>query len=638
MNPNTNTPTANVRPTYRDGESIATMTDDAGARWLMKVRRAADRVLGGSPAGREVMELCIDHDDARDRILTDRTDNLIVIAVVGATGQGKSWLVRQMIRGGPVESIASGNSLAEATEKLTWIGPRPPADLDNRHEQFIACGASHMMPIGAPYLLVDAPGATDDRQQIARVAERALSMAGVLVLVVRRDQIRSQRVSGLTAASEGTIVVPVINAIRQSDDSIDADVESLVARLRSTAPHSVITTPVLVPDFDVAGDSDLPIASVARGEGPIGRAAAADLTAVLTDAITQSGGGDQRRSVRLMALDARFTAAVASVLQKELPDLTIAVQRLDDAAAKLPGDVARSLLGGSTSLRAAIRGRLRLNLLTETAAIFFPYRSVISLLNLTHGAWDRVMLSMAGSLPSLLTAAYAGVKNFGDDRAAQVDLRDGLRQRTTAAVTDRLSPMARRFRHELKQLQSSGDGMTMDSSAGEDDDRIATLAGIDSLQEQSQAEFDAAIDRETPSRALVLIAAVLGTVIFWGLASGPLVSLYRDYLSASSETWRQVGGDASATATLDDFPRPDASFLITGLLLSLLPTSVFSMIVLTIVQSRRRVNRIESAIHARHDQLIQRLQKEGVLRLSWSDPLLADAEFLLSIGRHGDDR
>lgn len=602
----------------------AIVMDDSGDRFLQRVHRAADRVLGNSQTGREIGELCRDHAEAREMILTDRASNSIVVAVVGATGQGKSWLVRQMIRGGPVDAIQSGNSLDEATEKLTWIGPKPPADLDTRHERFLACDAGKMRSIGSPYLLVDAPGATDDRRAIAGVAQRALSTASVLVMVIRRDQLRSQRVSGLAAASEGTVVIPVVNMAHVGDDSLDADVEALVARLRSTAPQSQIAPAVIVSDFEIDE----------RGEDEIGIDLAGTLGRRIEEAISESGGGDQRRSTRLSALDARFSAAVASVLQTQLPELTSAVDRLNAEATRLPSEVAGTLLGGTTPLRAAIRSRLRLSLMADTAAIWFPYRTLLSLLNLTHGAWDRVLLSLSGSLPSLIGAVYAGARNVTDQRAADMDLRTGLRQRTAASVADRLGPMARRFRAELNKLRHGTIETEVESSP---DSPVASLAGIETLQESSQKSFETSIRQGSATTWFANAAGLAGTLLFWLLMTGPLVALYRGYFDASFSTMRDVLRAEGAAGDLTKFPRPDVSMMLTSLLLSVLPVAIFSMLVLSWVQAKGRVDRIENRLREEHDQLIQRLQRDGVLRLAWSDPLLADAEFLLSVGRAVDE-
>ncbi len=208
------------QPSWQSRDAMAPdRLGQPGHEFLSRVRRATTNVLADSPTGRHVLELCDDHAEARRMIMEDRSGGLTVIAVVGATGQGKSWLVRQLVHGASASAaIRSGNNADEATEKLVWVGPTPPADLDPRYEQFVHCKASEMQSIGGSYLLVDAPGSTDDRRTIAAVAARALSLASVLLLVVRRDQLRSEAVGMLAEASEGTVVIPVVNAIRKDDD------------------------------------------------------------------------------------------------------------------------------------------------------------------------------------------------------------------------------------------------------------------------------------------------------------------------------------------------------------------------------------------------------------------------------------
>jgi hypothetical protein len=108
--------------------------------------------------------------------------------------------------------------------------------------------------------------------------------------------------------------------------------------------------------------------------------------------------------------------------------------------------------------------------------------------------------------------------------------------------------------------------------------------------------------------------------------AGPIVALYRGYFDASYATLRELAGN------LERFPRPDLSMMLTSLLLSILPTALFAMVVLSLAQGRRRVHRAEQQIRQRHQETITALQREGVLQLRWDEPLLADAEFLLSAG------
>ena len=588
-----------------------------GERFLRRVRRASMNVLGDSHVGRQVLELCDEHAEARGMILQDRSPGATLIAVVGATGQGKSWLIRQLVRKSSVaNSIRSGNNAEEATEKLVWVGPTPPADLDIRFEQFLHCERSKMQSIGMPYLLVDSPGATDDRRAIAAVAARALSLASALLLVVRRDQLRSQAVGLLAEASEGAIVIPVINAVRQRDETLDADIDGFISQMRKVAPTSAIVAPVIVDDFELAD----------RDEQSVGQTTAELVCQRLQDELGNSWEGDRRRSTRLTALDGRFRAALHNTLSDHLPGLTNAVERLNAEATKLPAEVAETLVGSGGSMRAAVRSRLRMSLLTDTPAICFPYRSQLGLLNLTHGAWDRVLLSLSGSLPSLVSAVWSSTKNLAAQAGAEEDVREGLRNRSAAAVMDRLGPLAGRFRDELAQLnQRSG----KEKLIGEEDasrSQLAYLSGIDALQEDSQQIFDEEVEVQSMAPAIAVLCAAIGTAIFWFLMAGPVIALYREYFGASWETFS--GGDGA----LHQFPKPEFSMIFTSLLVSILPTALFAMLVLSMAQSRSRVIAVEKRIRERHRETIASLQQNGVLRLRWDDPLLTDAEFLLSAG------
>lgn len=549
----------------------------------------------------------------------------MVVAMVGTTGQGKSWLLRQFVRcPRTAAAIRSGNNLDEATERLTWVGPSPPAELDHRHELYLHCDLDQMFSLGVPYRLVDAPGATDERPRIAELAEQVLSMADVLILVVRHDQLRSSSLDDLAVASEGAIVIPVINAVRRRDEAVQADVDELVARIRRSAPSSVIASAVLIDDF----------ALDEHDESQVAAAALEQIAERIRTQLDSTGGTDTRHGPRLAALDARFQRALHRLLSDELPSLTVAVNRLRDAADALPSEIAESLVGGGPPLRATVRSRLRANLLTDTAAVWFPYRSLLGLLSLTSGAWDRVVLSLAGSLPSLISAAWVSAKNVSAEISGNRDLRDGLKRRAAAIVADRLGPLTTRFRNELKRLHGRTAGEPVGIGGADDAPEAgaggysvpADLAGIDALQEESQQIFDREVQQVAVSERFALIAAALGTFIFWSLMAGPIVALYRGYVDASLATLRNLAGD------LQSFPRPEATMMLTSLLLSILPTAIFAMIIISWAQGRWRIDRAESRIREAHVQAISRLQQERVLRLRWDDPLLADAEFLLSVG------
>ncbi|MEM9827708.1 MAG: hypothetical protein AAF958_14040 [Planctomycetota bacterium] len=590
------------------------------ADFARRVAHSVDVVLGESEAGRAALAICSAHQQSRRMIQSDRGGTQTVIAIVGPTGQGKSWLVRQFILDSEArERIVSGNNRDQVTERLTWVGPQAPVDLEPDLERYVQVPASAMADLSLAYLLLDAPGATDDRGRIAGISKRALSLASVFLLVVRRDQMRSETMAELAGASEGSIVIPIINQIRQRDDSLHRDVDSYVGRVRQVAPASRVVAPVLIDDFD-CGNSDAQ---------QVGADAIAEISRRLGDEYSGISNPDELREQRLLALDRRFRRDLQETLSDRLPRLTAAVSRIRAEADRLPIEVAESLVGQSTPLQAAVRSRLRLALTTETSAAWFPYRSVLSILNLTHGAWDRVLLSLSGSLPSLISAVYSSGRNILTQRGVTTELREGLRQRGEAAVAERIAPLTRQFRDEIRALRE--DDAAQKRSPVQDEDSIASLAGLDSLQQASAEIFEATIRRIGPTRGFCLFSGLIGTLLFWGLMISPLIGLYREYLSASYEVIRTVG-DADASTPLDRFPQQSFSFWLTPLLLSLFPTAGFAMLVLSWVQKRSRVADAEASIRQQHHETIKRFQRDGVLKLQWNDPLLAEAEFLLSAG------
>jgi hypothetical protein len=589
-------------------------SDSLPARSAATVRSAARHVLGDSPAGRALDELCDDHEQAVRWIHDDRSPDATTISVVGAAGQGKSWLVRQLIRDPTLQqSLRSGNAQADATRRLVWIGPQPPTAIDPQYEVYLHCATDSMANLGCRYLLVDTPGIDDAEAALADAAERALAMSSVLLLVVRRAQVRGDISTQLAAASEGTLVLPVITAIREATDdpALRSDVDQFVARLRRVAPRGEVLPPVLVSDFEVAERTQTEVAehAVTQIAGRLG---------------SHLAGGDvatRRRSARLQAAEDRFSAQVRRQLADQLPRLSAALEHLDAAVERLPHDVAVELIGSGATLRAGLRARLRAQLMIGTAAIWFPYRSVLGLLNLTHGAWDRLVLALSGSLPSLIGSAWAGLENLRGAEAARVST-DAISTRSSAMIADRIVPLVQRFHRELEMLNRQADAPQAAPMQAP-----ARLMGIESLREQTQQIFDEEVTATAPTPWLANLWGLLGTLLFWGLLAGPIVALYQEYFGASYETLTDLRRNLAA------FPKPEFAMVFTSLLLSLLPASLFAMLVLTWVQRQSRQQRAAERVEGRIKAAIEQLQQDGVLRVDFSDPLVDDARRLLRLGR-----
>ncbi len=108
--------------------------------------------------------------------------------------------------------------------------------------------------------------------------------------------------------------------------------------------------------------------------------------------------------------------------------------------------------------------------------------------------------------------------------------------------------------------------------------------------------------------------------------AGPIVLIYREYFHAS------IGALTGSEITLEKFPHPSSSLLITSVVLSLLPLTVFCMIVLTLMLSRRKVRRLPEIIEE-HERTIVEIEAGKRHPLEFEDELLQQAELLLNLRR-----
>ncbi len=209
--------------------------------------------------------------------------------------------------------------------------------------------------------------------------------------------------------------------------------------------------------------------------------------------------------------------------------------------------------------------------MSDTSLLWFPYRTVMSTLNLTQGAWDRVVLAMAGSIPSLFGALASWAKNSRQTRDFSLEIQEGIRQRTQRQVEERLKPLCDQFHRAVMKLRPVDDpGRRSDGTSS-----AMRLSGIDELQNRSQRIFDSAIAANATATFWVQLFAMLGTIVFWIFMAGPVVVIYREYFVAS---YHALGGSETH---LENFPHPSPSLMLTSVVLSTLPLAIYCMIVLT---------------------------------------------------------
>lgn len=590
-----------------------------------RLAEATRIVFGDRPLTHAVTEACARYEKDVRNIQTGRGINALTLAIVGAKGQGKTWVARQLVRDPHIRNLLrSGDLNQDATTRLVWIGPHSPDGLDTVSEIYYPCPASQMAEIGQPYVVLDTPGVTDTNHRAAEIASDALSLAPIKMLVIARDQLRAASNLLIAARIDGAVCIPVISSVEPEElqegtvaaSQLRNDLRALRDQLQLRAPSARLVSEVLVPDFEITGNEE--VASTAFVGQLIDRLSELELNALSLSSARDS---------RLHSAQQRLRTDVAKLIGAELPQLAAAVDRLNRETESLPDRVLESLLGSSAVLETGVRMRLRARLVSDTSLLWFPYRTVLSTLNLTQGAWDRVVLALAGSIPSLFGALASWARNSRQSRDFNTEIQDGIRQRTQRQVEERLKPLCDQFHRAVMKLRPQDErSKSMDSGSSNG----MSLSGIDELQNRSQKIFDTAIAANATANIWVQLLALAGTILFWIFMAGPIVVIYREYLAASIHA---LGG---VETHLENFPHPSAGLMVTSVVLSVLPLTIYCMVVLTATLSHRKVGGVAKGIIREHEQAIAELKRNDVIRLEFEDELLQQAEFLLNLRRSAE--
>ena len=421
--------------------------------------------------------------------------------------------------------------------------------------------------------------------------------------------------SQLANFTEGAICVPVITCVPLNDlavtttkrlsESLQRDLDTFCEAMKSSAPKTKFLESVIVPDFEADGD-----------ETKIGLAVARDLqTRLQSESLDDIAA---TRANRLSAATDRLRHRIGQMLDSQLPQLSAAVRRLHSEADALPSQTIETVLGSRVVLQSAVRGRLRAQMIADTGMIWFPYRTVLTVLGLTHGAWDRLLLSLSGSVPSIFGTFAAWARNVQQSRKINWEMHEGIRDLLNRQIQDRLEPVQAQFHRAVTRMRGSDQENKSTSVSPQ-----IRLSGVEELQSRARSTFEWSVDKHQMPWMTLQFFALIGTVIFWLLMAGPIVSIYRQYLGASYETL------SGAQSSVEHFPHPSPALLFTSVLLSLIPMLIYAMIVLSWSQRRTKIHRIADGTYAEEVKLVDELKLSGVISLHYDDPLLEHAEFLI---------
>jgi len=581
-----------------------------------RIEEASQQLLGSHPVRLQIARWCEEFRQAANDITHERGVLLPCFGIIGAKGQGKTWVARQLILEPSIAQLLPSGVLAkEATTRLHWIGPSAPDALEASREVYLACPAKSMLDFQRPYMVLDTPGYTDEDPMAAAIAKEAMSLAPIKLLVARRDQLRSAIHVQLAALTEGSVCLPIITCVPQSESmgsgnlagSLQRDIEWYTAALSSSAPGTRFLEPILVCDFEAMGD-----------EASIARQLQSDLKNRLAHEDLKVASAT--KSVRLRTASDRLKHRVSEAIQTQVPQLASAISQLASTADALPSQAIEMVLGSKHVLRNAIRDRIRGELISGTGLFWFPYRTLLGILGFTHGAWDRLILSMTGSLPSIFGTFMTWAKNLSTSRQAHQELQEGIKEYLTKQIQDRLLPAQQEFYRAIDRIGGSNrDAHRIDSGL-----RIR-MSGIDALQVQARGVFDETLSKYRIPRWLLQMLGLVASVIFWGLMAGPILAIYRQYFLATMHAWSE------GTKDLSEFPSPKATMMLTAFGISTFPVLIIAMLVMSWFQRAKRLDAIAEEIYSAELQKVESLKRDGTIKLYYEDPLLQSAEYLTSL-------
>ncbi|GBD37390.1 hypothetical protein HRbin36_02521 [bacterium HR36] len=374
-----------------------------------------------------------------------------------------------------------------------------------------------------------------------------------------------------------------------------ADVQKYLDQWRSTNPDAHISDPIFVPDADQYGDGAVALVQQR-------------LRLVLAPILA-----DRSRVHRNLACEIRIRR---KAIVQEISELTRELRerieptwdQLEKAVESLPEELSKRLLGNETDQALLVRRQLRGWWLERTPAWAFPYRTILGLLILTVNAWDRLILSLLGSWPSMVLTFWQTLRNVTQAWKSQRRWHLSLAERFRAEVENQLQATIRRLYRIVASFRQ-------DEFETPEKCSVRVL-GIEDFQKRCHATVLEAVAKSQASWPAPFWWASLATVVFWLLMAGPIITVYRQYLTAdwSALTWQPT--------SLHEFFSPGLGGLVVCFILSAVPVSVLAMIALSVATRNKTTQNLVAKLQANLEREIHQWQEKRMLCIKFDDPLL----------------
>ncbi|MFT5905870.1 MAG: hypothetical protein ACI9E1_001475 [Cryomorphaceae bacterium] len=554
------------------------------------------------------------------RIRSGQSAGPATLALVGRVGEGKSWLTRAFLAEGDAanQMIQSGQNAAERSMELTWIGSQQPFSELTAGERFIKTSPQNMLDLGAPYVLADSPGYSDHNPSLEALSSVALASSNIKLLATSVSNIRDSSLASFIGSMDGSLILPIVRFRNEDDtltpsDSVRSDCLTEMQDWAAHAPSASILPAIFIPDAGIAGNQEA--RTTAR------QLISAALTPLLADPATLAKHRESQLQQRIQLTRSHLSATLTDFRQR----IGTPVEKLDQLSATLPEIVQKEVIGDTAQLHIGIRSRFRADAIERTPALLFPYRSLIGILGLTHGAWDKLIFTTLGSVPSLVMTAFHSVKSWSKTKNYEQTLRDQSRQRLNSLINDAYREDIKNFSYALTAITDDTDhskDITLNEKAN-----VIEIQGLTGLEIEAHEIIANAIKKRRISGLVLWLGGILAFTVFWAMLLGPAIALYTDYFISLSKTAK------SFSENWEHYPKPPASLWLTSFMLSMIPAGIISMIVMYLTCRRGRVTKTSTDIESEIASIIRNRIDSDKLRLVINNPKLDAAKTLLSMSR-----
>ncbi|MFT6793668.1 MAG: hypothetical protein ACJAR1_001666 [Rubritalea sp.] len=551
------------------------------------------------------------------RISSGQSAGPTTLALVGRVGEGKSWLTRTFLAEDDAanQMIQSGQNAAERSMELSWIGSQQPFTELTDGERFIKTSPQNMLDLGAPYVLADSPGYSDHNPSLEALSSVALASSNIKLLATSVSHIRDSSLVSFIGSMDGSLILPLIRfrpdeqALSPSD-SVRNDCLKEMQNWSAHAPSARILPAIFIPDAGITGEEEA--RATAR------QLISATLTPLLAEPATLAKHRESQLQQRIQLTRSHLADTLTDFRQR----IGTPVEKLDQLSASLPEVVQQEVIGDNAQLHIGIRSRFRADAIERTPVLLFPYRSLIGILGLTHGAWDKLVFTTLGSVPSLVMTAFHSVKSWSNTKNFEQTLRDQSRQRLNSLINDAYREDIKNFSHALTAITNDTKEVSLNEKAN-----IIELQGLTGLEIEAHEIISKAIKKRRISGFTLWLGGILSFIVFWAMLLGPAIALYTDYFSSLNETARSLSDDWG------HYPTPPASLWLTSLMLSLIPAGIIAMLVMYLTCRHGRVSKTTKDIETEIASTIRSRIDSDKLRLVINDPKLDAAKTLLNMTR-----